>query len=331
MRVTLNTLDLMQGGTSGGLFGAYNAPQEGCGNDCYHEFKSASEKIESVSIPNCTNENNNSSKVDEQMNPKDNKANNKQTENSVSTPKNKAFTGYGVIDYNIYGNKYEGEILNGKPNGKGILTSEGHIGHLDCIYNQGQLESWIYQAKKDGNNISTQLDLGMYSCKINYAPIVYAKIEYCNLISGEIYFESGNRIMFEKQDFSFFGKKYMTNGCFIEGKFSLPSHLFNSIEFVDAGCIPVFTSYPTEPFLTGDGVLQMKNGIKIKGNFTDDKIDQLKVTVLYPNGDAYTGEILLNEDSCYKNGYGVLTMQNGKTKIGYWTFDEYVGKKNKFK
>ena len=332
MHATLTALDLMQGGTSGGLFAAYNSPQEGCGNDCYHEFKSASDKVETVSISNCTNENQIKTTEGEQKSSKVDEANKKQIENINSTPQSKPFTGNGFIDYNVYGNRYVGEILNGKPNGSGILTSEGHIGYLECIYKQGHLESWVYRAEKDGNNISTQLnDLGLYSCRINYNLVVNARINNCNLIHGELYFESGNSLKFQPYDLSFFGKKTLTNGWIIEGKFSLTSHLWNSIEFIDAGCVPVFASYPTEPFLNGEGTLYMENGKKIKGNFTNDKIDHMKVTVHYLNGETYNGEVNLYDDYCYRSGYGVLTMQNGKSKTGYWTYDEYVGKKKKSK
>jgi hypothetical protein len=45
--------EMFQSGTSGGLFGGFNPPQEGCGNDCYHEFENVTDNVETVQITDC--------------------------------------------------------------------------------------------------------------------------------------------------------------------------------------------------------------------------------------------------------------------------------------
>jgi hypothetical protein len=42
--------DLTQGGTSGGLLGL---SQEGCGDDCYHDFEYTTEGVETVTVNGC--------------------------------------------------------------------------------------------------------------------------------------------------------------------------------------------------------------------------------------------------------------------------------------
>jgi hypothetical protein len=56
MNSEIRIKELLQGGTSGGLFAAYNAPQEGCGDDCDHVFVIAYDQIETVQINDCLNE-----------------------------------------------------------------------------------------------------------------------------------------------------------------------------------------------------------------------------------------------------------------------------------
>ena len=55
-RANLTVKEMFQNGTSGGLFGGFNPPQEGCGNDCYHEFVNASDEVETVKIDECLTE-----------------------------------------------------------------------------------------------------------------------------------------------------------------------------------------------------------------------------------------------------------------------------------
>lgn len=50
---SLTVKELFQSGTSGGLFGAYNLPQEGCGDDCYHDFEYVSDDVEEIEIEEC--------------------------------------------------------------------------------------------------------------------------------------------------------------------------------------------------------------------------------------------------------------------------------------
>ena len=56
-RSNLSVKEMFQNGTSGGLFGGSNPRQEGCGNDCYHEFINAKDEVETVKINECLTEN----------------------------------------------------------------------------------------------------------------------------------------------------------------------------------------------------------------------------------------------------------------------------------
>jgi hypothetical protein len=75
-RANLTVKEMFQNGTSGGLFGGFNPPQEGCGNDCYHEFVNASDEVETVKIDECLTESQRQ-KINQQ---KDNEQNNKEDE-----------------------------------------------------------------------------------------------------------------------------------------------------------------------------------------------------------------------------------------------------------
>ncbi len=52
----LTVKEMLQNGTSGGLFGGFNLPQEGCGDDCYHEFQNTSDNVETVQVDDCLTE-----------------------------------------------------------------------------------------------------------------------------------------------------------------------------------------------------------------------------------------------------------------------------------
>lgn len=65
-RANLTVKEMFQNGTSGGLFGGFNPPQEGCGNDCYHEFVNASDEVETVKIDECLTESQRQKNRDEQ-------------------------------------------------------------------------------------------------------------------------------------------------------------------------------------------------------------------------------------------------------------------------
>jgi len=75
-RANLTVKEMFQNGTSGGLFGGFNPPQEGCGNDCYHEFVNASDEVETVKIDECLTESQRQ-KINQQ---KDYEQNNKEDE-----------------------------------------------------------------------------------------------------------------------------------------------------------------------------------------------------------------------------------------------------------
>jgi hypothetical protein len=69
----LTVKEMFQNGTSGGgLFAGFNLPQEGCGNDCYHEFQNTSDNVETVQVDDCFTEaqkqKNNQEKINEQRN-----------------------------------------------------------------------------------------------------------------------------------------------------------------------------------------------------------------------------------------------------------------------
>lgn len=53
VNASLTVKELFQSGTSGGLFGAYNLPQEGCGDDCYHDFEYVSDDVEEINLEEC--------------------------------------------------------------------------------------------------------------------------------------------------------------------------------------------------------------------------------------------------------------------------------------
>jgi hypothetical protein len=57
INATLMVKEMFQSGTDGGLFAAYNLPQEGCGDDCYHEFENISDDIETIYLDECLTEN----------------------------------------------------------------------------------------------------------------------------------------------------------------------------------------------------------------------------------------------------------------------------------
>jgi hypothetical protein len=56
MYATIKTKEILQGATSGGLFAGFNAPQEGCGDDCYHDFKLTYDNVENVRVDECFSE-----------------------------------------------------------------------------------------------------------------------------------------------------------------------------------------------------------------------------------------------------------------------------------
>ena len=56
-RANLTVKEMFQNGTSGGLFGGFNPPQEGCGDDCPHyNFINAADEVETVKIDECLTE-----------------------------------------------------------------------------------------------------------------------------------------------------------------------------------------------------------------------------------------------------------------------------------
>jgi hypothetical protein len=57
VNATLMVKEMFQSGTGGGLFAGFNLPQEGCGDDCYHEFDYVSDDIETVYLDECLTEN----------------------------------------------------------------------------------------------------------------------------------------------------------------------------------------------------------------------------------------------------------------------------------
>jgi hypothetical protein len=57
INATLMVKEMFQNGTSGGgLFAGFNPPQEGCGDDCYHEFESTYDEVEIVKLDDCLTE-----------------------------------------------------------------------------------------------------------------------------------------------------------------------------------------------------------------------------------------------------------------------------------
>lgn len=57
VNATLMVKEMFQSGTDGGLFAAYNLPQEGCEDDCYHKFENVSDDIETIYLDECLTEN----------------------------------------------------------------------------------------------------------------------------------------------------------------------------------------------------------------------------------------------------------------------------------
>jgi hypothetical protein len=74
-RANLTVKEMLQNGTSGGLFAGFNPPQEGCGDDCPHyNFINASDEVETVKIDECLTESQRQKIRDEQERVKNEKS-----------------------------------------------------------------------------------------------------------------------------------------------------------------------------------------------------------------------------------------------------------------
>ena len=83
-RSNLSVKEMFQNGTSGGLFGGSNPRQEGCGNDCYHEFINAKDEVETVKINECLTENQRQIKRNEQQKAQEQKIKQEEAEEQIA-------------------------------------------------------------------------------------------------------------------------------------------------------------------------------------------------------------------------------------------------------
>jgi hypothetical protein len=104
-RANLTVKEMFQNGTSGGLFGGFNPPQEGCGNDCYHEFVNASDEVETVKIDECLTESQRQKIRDEQERVKNEEIRLEKEQNRIAQNEQKRINDLRDNAYLDYDNK----------------------------------------------------------------------------------------------------------------------------------------------------------------------------------------------------------------------------------
>lgn len=328
MNAEIKVKELLQGGTSGGLFAAYNAPQEGCRNDCYHEFSNASDKIETIQISDCS-----TNKTKNQID----KSKTQESNNENVIQKTDLFSGEGTLTY-TNGDKYIGSIVEGKPDGEGKIYSEYYIGYVSCFMKKGDVQRWEYVREDNEYKITTKMSYGSnFTCKINDESVMHGNISNYKIAEGDLFFRSGNKLWFKiKQNTSFDYEvsKFLSNGIKIQGEITNPEFLYrlNSFSIGPVQIPAVVSKYPEEVYINGPGNLHLKDKTVISGNFKNDTIIGNKGKITFPNDDYYIGEFKFYEGSIYMHGEGILyTKGKSKPQTGYWKYNQFVSRKKKDK
>lgn len=105
-RANLTVKEMFQNGTSGGLFGGFNPPQEGCGDDCPHEnFNNAADEVETVKIDECLTESQRQKNRDEQERVKNEEIRLEQEKNRIAKNEQKRINDLRDNAYLDYDNK----------------------------------------------------------------------------------------------------------------------------------------------------------------------------------------------------------------------------------
>lgn len=105
-RANLTVKEMFQNGTSGGLFGGFNLPQEGCGDDCPHyNFINAADEVETVKINECLTESQRQKIRDEQERVKNEEIRLEQEKNRIAKNEQKRINDLRDNAYLDYDNK----------------------------------------------------------------------------------------------------------------------------------------------------------------------------------------------------------------------------------
>jgi hypothetical protein len=311
--------DLLQGGSSGGLFSGFNQPQNGCQNSCNHDFKFKKGRIENITIDNCN------SVSAKKINQSNNDENTFKTEVNNNTPIESKFTGRGKLV--LYDGLYEGDIVDDKPLGFGKFTPNKYNGVLEGYFKNNSIENWKYTIQDNGNIYTTESKFGGgFTGKANGKTVYVFEPQGNNSNYKETYFyKSGNKLIYTNSSSNNANNtiKYFENGAIISGN----TYRFSNVP------IQIYTlsfspldRIPDEEFINDKGEILFKDGLKIIGDFSNDKLKSSKVKIFYQNGDYYEGGVVELNGSYLMNGEGVLIVKGKKPKKGIWSYGEFERK-----
>ena len=175
-RALLTVKEMLQNGTSGGLFGGSNPRQEGCGNDCYHEFVNASDEVETVKIDECLTESERQQNRDEQERVKNEeiKLDQEKTQNAKNEQKRinelriSAINNYNQNNLILSIEKYK-EIVAYHIKNKTYQYYDQEVRDLSdlswmLIKNKQFEEAYKYSSEAWNNSYWTPLDLSVNYC-----------------------------------------------------------------------------------------------------------------------------------------------------------------------
>ena len=210
---------------------------------------------------------------------------------------------YGIT-YNLNGDYYKGEFVNGKKEGNGLMIYENgtkyegnfknnkHDGFGKLIQLDGETFSGEWKdGKINGNGIR---------CHCNGDKYIGSYVNNIRNGHGNYIFSNGDSYEGNWIDGKATGKGVFRfkNGDLYEGEFK-------------------------ENVITGKGSFKTKDGNIYNGIFKNGLING-KGVLNYENGEKYVGFFLNGK----KNGKGKIYDKNGKVyKKGYWKNDKYLGNK----
>ena len=317
------------------MFGGY-IPQEGCSNNCSHDFKTRS-IIETTTIKDCDSDSEKNKAEENSKSISQTSSNKDESETKAS----KKFTGVGTLKFDngtVMDGVYNGPILDGEPNGIGQFELDMWKGYLTGNFKGEEVSNWKFVKVIENDTFTTKLTYRNNIVFIKNGKIIrrrdYVKFLMCGgEYTDDIYFDNGNWISIVTKEYqSIFGNnatKYFKDGSVLNGRVSVNFCLCMHFPFnlgPDRLSIEVFDRSNTEIMISGEGELKYKNGLKIVGKFENDALIPQNVKMYFENGDYYNGGVTKYLESYVMHGEGVLTKKGEKPKKGIWSYGDFQKK-----
>lgn len=236
--------------------------------------------------------------------------------------------GMGKMDF-ANGNSYEGQFVEGKREGEGLLCDfgsgevyqglwkdgkyhkEGVITYKDDYMGRLRYVGGFKEGKKSGHGTCEYINNSYYKGE-------FQEDKYHG--NGELRSENGNIFRGEfSNGFKTYGELQYANGSVYVGEFlKHKRHGKGRFEYVDRH---IYVGQWVDGKRNGEGVLQFPNGDEFRGGFLNDSWGDGFGVFLYSDGSVYEGEWKDGE----RHGKGEFKYTNGNVYSGIWMNDKQNG------